>query len=179
MIAPLMLVAAAEEVSANPLTVDGGLMLWTLLIFGLLLVLLKRIAWPQILQAVRDREQRLEQRLADAERSRTEAAALLEQHKKLIGQARAEAAELMAKAKAFGQKEAEALLAKAHEEQDAILARAQREIAAEKEKAIVAIRREAVDLSLAAASKLLEKNLSGAANKKIVEEYIDSIGKRA
>src|SRR5690349_3433902 len=137
MIAPLMLVAAAEEVSANPLTVDGGLMLWTLLIFGLLLVLLKRIAWPQILKAVRDREQRLE----DAERSRTEAAALLEQHKKLIGQARAEAAELMAKAKAFGQKEAEALLAKAHEEQDAILARAQREIAAEKEKAIVAIRR--------------------------------------
>jgi F-type H+-transporting ATPase subunit b len=179
MITSLLPLVAAEEVSANPLTVDGGLMLWTLLIFGLLLVLLKRIAWPQILQAVREREQRLEQRLADAERSRTEAAALLEQHKQLIGQARAEAAELMAKAKAFGQKEAEALLAKAHQEQDAILARAQREIAAEKEKAIASLRREAVDLSLAAASKLLEKNLSGAANKKLVEDYITSIGKRA
>jgi len=179
MITSLLPLVAAEEVSANPLTVDGGLMLWTLLIFGLLFFLLKHTFWPKILEAVREREQRLEQRLADAERSRAEAAALLEQHKKLIGQARAEAADLIAKAKVFGQKEAEALLAKAHQEQDAILARAQREIAAEKEKAIASLRLEAVDLSLAAASKLMEKNLSGAANRKLVEDYITSIGKRA
>ncbi|HEY6807636.1 MAG TPA: F0F1 ATP synthase subunit B [Gemmatimonadales bacterium] len=175
----LLLLAAAEPTSANPLTVDGGLMLWTLLIFGLLLVLLKRTAWPQILQAVRDREARLEKRLADAERDRTEAAGLLEQHKQLIGKARGEAQEILAKAKAMGQKEAEALLEKAHQEQEAILARAQREIGAERDKALVALRREAVDLSLAAASRLLEKNLSGAANQKIVEDYIASIGKRA
>ena len=55
----------------------------------------------------------------------------------------------------------------------------QRRAAKSGDKAIVALRREAVDLSIAAASKLLEKNLSGAANKKLVEDYIASIGKRA
>src|SRR2546429_9571248 len=81
------------------LTVEGGLVIWTLVVFGLLLLILKRSAWPVLLQAVREREQRLERQLAEAAQAREGAARLLEQQKKALGRARAEAQENVTKAK--------------------------------------------------------------------------------
>src|SRR6266705_556808 len=75
------------------LTVEGGLVIWTLVVFGLLLFILKRSAWPVLLQAVREREQRLERQLADAAQAREEAARLLEQQKQALERARAARAE--------------------------------------------------------------------------------------
>src|SRR2546422_530861 len=75
------------------LTVEGGLVIWTLVVFGLLLYVLKRSAWPVLLQAVREREQRLERQLAEAAQAREEAARLLEQQKQALERARAEAQE--------------------------------------------------------------------------------------
>lgn len=174
----LLLLQEGEPGGFTPFSINVALIGWTVVIFLLLMAILWKWGWPAILKSVEEREQRIQKQLDEAEKARAEAQKLLEEHKRLIGQARAESQEILTKAKSLAQKEAEALLAKAHQEQDAILARAQREIAAEKEKAIVALRREAVDLSIAAASKLLERNLSGAANKKLVEDYIASIGKR-
>src|SRR2546430_7674309 len=79
--------AGAQEGGAGPLTVDGGLVIWTLVVFGLLLLVLRRSAWPVLLSAVRERERRLEQQIAEAEQNRAEAAALLEQHKQLLAAA--------------------------------------------------------------------------------------------
>src|SRR3989449_6008579 len=69
------------------LTVEGGLVIWTLVVFGLLLFILKRSAWPVLLQAVREREQRLERQLAEAAQAREEAARLLEQQKQALERA--------------------------------------------------------------------------------------------
>jgi F-type H+-transporting ATPase subunit b len=71
-----------------------------------------------------------------------------------------------------------ALLAKTREEQELLLERARREIEGEKEKAILALRREAVDLSIAAASKLVESNLDSDANRRLVLEYLASLEQR-
>ena len=68
------------------------------------------------------------------------------------------------------------MLAKTHEEQDELLARARREIAGETQKAILLVRQEAVDLSLAAASKLIEAKLDSDANRRLVTQYIDELG---
>ena len=95
-----------------------------------------------------------------------------------LATARAEAQDLMAKAKVVSQKEREQLLAKTREEQEQLLERARREIEAEKEKAILALRREAVDLSIAAASKLVESNLDSDANRRLVLEYLASLEQR-
>ena len=78
----------------------------------------------------------------------------------------------MARAKAVADKERETLLAKARQEYEQLLERARQEIGAEKEKAIEALRREAVDLSIAAASKLLEAQLDSETNRKLVMEYL-------
>ena len=108
----------AQETGAGgggPLTVDGGLVIWTLVVFGLLLYVLKRNAWPVLLAAVREREQKLERQLAEAEKNRAEAAALLEEHKRLLAAAKGEAQEILNKAKTVAEKERATLLAKARE----------------------------------------------------------------
>jgi F-type H+-transporting ATPase subunit b len=166
---------AQEESGAGPLTVDGGLVIWTLVVFGLLLLVLRRSAWPVLLAAVRERERRLEQQIAEAEKNRAEAAALLEEQRKLLAQARSEAHEILNKAKGVADKERAALLAKAREEYEQLLTRARKEIAEEREKALVALRREAVDLSIAAASKLIEANLDTDANRHLAMEYLASL----
>jgi len=165
----------AQETGAGgggPLTVDGGLVIWTLVVFGLLLYVLKRNAWPVLLAAVREREQKLERQLAEAEKNRAEAAALLEEHKRLLAAAKGEAQEILNKAKTVAEKERATLLAKAREEYERLLARARKEIDEEKEKALLALRREAVDLSIAAAAKLLDANLDTEGNRRLVTEYL-------
>ena len=165
----------AQEMEAGgggPLTVDGGLVIWTLVVFGLLLYVLKRNAWPVLLAAVREREQKLERQLAEAEKNRAEAAALLEEHKRLLAAAKGEAQEILNKAKTVAEKERATLLAKAREEYERLLARARKEIDEEKEKALLALRQEAVDLSIAAAAKLLDANLDTEANRRLVTEYL-------
>src|SRR5256712_12210278 len=90
----------AQETGAGgggPLTVDGGLVIWTLVVFGLLLYVLKRNAWPVLLAPVREREQKLERQLAEAEKNRAEAAALLEGHKRPLAPPKGEGRETLTK----------------------------------------------------------------------------------
>ena len=167
---------AAHEV--NPFSINPGLMIWTLVVFGILMALLWKYGWPSLLKTVEEREARIAKQLADAEKANAESARLLEQHRQALATARAEAQDLMAKAKVVAQKEREQLLAKTREEQEQLLERARREIEAEKEKAILALRREAVDLSIAAASKLVEANLDSDANRRLVLEYLAGLEQR-
>ena len=162
----------------TPFSINTGMIFWTLLVFGILVVLLWRLGWPALLKSVEEREQRIAKQLADAEKANAEAGRLLEQHKQALDKARAEAQDIMATAKSVAQKEREQLLAKTRDEQEELLERARREIGAEKEKAIQELRREAVDLSIAAASKLVESNLDSDANRRLVLDYLATIGQR-
>jgi len=175
----LFVLQEATEKVATPFDINKGVIFWTVLIFVILLGILWRFGWPQIIQMVEEREHRIQQQLDEAEKARAEAQKLLEEHRKLVAQSRADAQEILAKAKSAAQKEREVLLEKTREEQDLMLARARNEITAEKEKAVQALRREAVDLSIAAASKLIEKNLTGDANRKLVADYLSGIEKGA
>jgi F-type H+-transporting ATPase subunit b len=168
--------ASAQEPAGGPLSVDGGLVIWTLVVFGLTLFILRRWAWPVMLQAVRDREARLEKELADAERMNAEAKAALEEHKKLLAGSKADAIKILSDAKVIAQKEREVAMAKTRAEQEALLERAKRDIQAEKDKAAQDLRREAVELSLAAASRLIGQKLDNEANRKLVSDYLGELG---
>lgn len=173
----LLLLQEGREAAGGPFTINPGLIIWTLVVFGILLVLLWRFAYPAILKSVEERERRIQKQLEDAEKANAEAQRLLEEHKKQIAAAHHEAQDILAKAKTVSQKERETLLAKAREEYDALLNRARKDIDTEKEKAILALRREAVELSIAAASRVIEANLDTEANRKLVTEFLESIGK--
>ncbi|HMG19300.1 MAG TPA: F0F1 ATP synthase subunit B [Gemmatimonadales bacterium] len=176
----LLLQEAAHEAGGGgggPFSINPGLIIWTLVVFGILMALLWRLAWPAILKSVEERERRIQKQLEDAEKANTLAQQLLEEHKKTIAGARSEAQEMIAKGKAVAQKERELLLAKAREEYEALLARARKDIEAEKEKALVALRREAVELSIAAAAKVIDANLDTEANRRLVTDYLATLDK--
>src|SRR5258705_9895611 len=151
--------AAQEEHASGPLTVEGGLMFWTIVVFLVLLGVLWKFAWPAILGAVEAREKALEEQLAAAERDRAESAKLLEEHRKLVADAKAQSHSMVLEARQLAEKERAVAMEKTKQEQEEILARARREIAAERDRAVAELRREAVDLSLAAASKLVGHRL--------------------
>jgi F-type H+-transporting ATPase subunit b len=167
--------SAQEEHAPGPLTVEGGLMFWTIVVFLLLLAVLKKFAWPAVLGAVEAREKALEEQLAEAERNRAESAALLEEHKKLIATAKTQAHAVLTESKALAERERAVALEKTRQEQEELLARARREIQAERDRAVAELRREAVDLSLAAASKLIGERLDTATDRKLVLDYLASL----
>ena len=157
---------------ASPFEVNFGLFFWTWLVFFALLYLLKRFAWPPLVKATVDRERRIQAQLEEAEHRNKEAQALLEEHKRLLEESRAKAHTIISDAKGFAEKERTAALEKTRQEQEELLARALRDIAGERDRAVADLRREAVDLSLAAASKLLGQRLDSDSDRKIVQEYL-------
>jgi F-type H+-transporting ATPase subunit b len=172
-----LLQEATHEAAGGPFTINPGLIIWTLVVFGILLLGAWRLGYPALLRMVEERERRIQKQLEDAEKANAEAQRLLEEHKQQIAAAHNQAQEILAKSKTVAQKEREVLLAKAREEYDALLNRARKDIDAEKEKAILALRREAVELSIAAASRVIEANLDTEANRKLVTDFLESIGK--
>ena len=169
--------ALAEEggAAAGPLVENGGVMSWTLVIFGILLAVLRKFAWPVVLGAVRDREKALEEQIAAAERNRAESARILEEHKQLLAEARTSAHALINEAKGMAEKERTVALEKTRAEQEELLARARREIGVERDRAVQELRREAVDLSLAAAGRLIGQRLESDADRNLVMSYLDTL----
>jgi F-type H+-transporting ATPase subunit b len=167
--------AAPAGAPTSPFEVNFGLFFWTWVVFFALFFVLKRFAWPQILKTVEERERRIQNQLAEAERLNAEAKAAFEKNQYALNTAHDQAVALLNEAKAAAQKEREAALRKTREEQEQMLDRARKEIEAEKARAIAELRREAVDLSLAAASKLMDEKMDSDANRKLVTEYLSSV----
>jgi F-type H+-transporting ATPase subunit b len=168
---------AAQEKPRGLLDPHAGLMFWTLLIFVALWLLLRKYAFPAIFAAVEAREKALEDAIAAAKRDREEAAKLLEEHRRQIDAARTDAQRLIADGAKAGEKIRTEMIEAARHQQQEILDRARQEIGAERDRAIAELRREAVDLAIKGASKVIERNLDDETNRKIVEQFLGSLQK--
>jgi F-type H+-transporting ATPase subunit b len=166
---------AAEAGPASPFEVNFGLFFWTWVVFAILLFVLWKFAWPGILKATEEREQKIKAQLAEAERLNAEAKATLAESQKAQADARNSAQQLLAEAKAAVEKERASAAEKIKHDQDALLERTRREIAAERDKALADLRREAVDLALAAAAKVIGQRLDSEADKQIVLDYLAKV----
>ena len=174
---PALAQEKAAESGGDLLTPSVGLMFWTLLIFGAFVFVLWKFALPQLLGAVKAREQALRDALDAAKRDREDAARILSEQRAQIEAARNDAQKIIADGRATAEKMRSQVLDETKKQQDELLARARRDIDAEKVKAIADLRREAVDLALRGASKVIEKNLDDATNRKFVDEFMTSVGK--
>lgn len=172
----LLMTEAAEGQSMSPFEPNLGLTLWTWLVFGLLLYLLSKYAFPSILKLTEERERTIERQLGEAKALQAAAAANADQQKKLLDEARQKSQQMLAETRVIMEKERAAAVEQTKAEQEELLARARREIVAERERAVSDLRREAVELSLAAASRLVSQRLDGEADKKIVTDYLATIG---
>jgi F-type H+-transporting ATPase subunit b len=170
--------ALAQEAAAKApdlLSPAYGTMVWTLVIFVLLLGILSRFAFGPITAAVEARERALEEAIETARRDREEAASLLAEHRANLEASRAEGQKIIADARAAAERVRAELVEQAHAEQASMMARTRREIEVERERAQAQMRREAVDLAIAGASRVIDKNLDAAANRQLVESFLASV----
>jgi F-type H+-transporting ATPase subunit b len=165
----------AEAAKGGLLSPSGGLMFWTLIIFLILFFVLSRYAFKPITAAVAAREKALEDAIAGAKADREAAAKLLAEHQAQLDAARGEAQKLIVEGRQVGEKVRAEMIEETRAQQQEMLERARREIESEKVKAIADLRREAVDLAIAGAGKVIEKNLDDASNRQIVESFLSSI----
>jgi len=171
----LLLLAEEAGAPASPFEVNFGIFFWTWIVFITLFFLLKRYAWPSIVRATEDRERSIQAYLTKAEEANLKAQQLAEENQRLLAEARGSAQQMIGDAKQAADRERSLAVERTKKEQDALLERARREISAERDKAIVQLRREAVDLSLAAASKLIEERMSAETDRHLVEKYLASM----
>jgi F-type H+-transporting ATPase subunit b len=151
-------------------------MTWTIIVFVLLMIGLKTFAFGPILEAVAGREQAIRDAMAAAERDRAEAAKLIADQKAAIEAARGEAQRYIAEGRATAEQMRNELLEQTRQQQAELMERSRKEIEAEKAKAIADLRREAVDLALAGAGRLIGQKLDAAADRQMVEQYLASLG---
>jgi F-type H+-transporting ATPase subunit b len=169
---------AAAEGGGGMFDVNVGLTIWTIVVFIFLLLILGKFAWKPILEQAKTREDRIQGALDEAARLNSEAAALLEQHKAQLADARRQAQEIVNEGKTAGDRVRKDIEEKARAEGQAMVERAKKEIEREKDSALGEIRKESVDLALAAASRLMKQKLDGEQDRKLVAGYLDEIARQ-
>ena len=139
-------------------------------------MLLGKFAWKPILDAVEAREKGIKSALDEAAQRNAEAAKLLDEHRAQIADARRQASELIAEGRAAGEGVRKSIEEKARVEAQAIVDRARSEIERERDAALQMLRKESVELALAAASRLMQQNLDQPKDRALVERYLSELG---
>ena len=164
--------AAEEEGGSFLVSPDVGLMLWTLLVFVISMYLLSRFAFPRI-QAALDRRQRaIEDSIAAAERTRSEADQLLAEYRERLSDARGQADDIVARARRTAEAQQEEAQAEARRRREELLEQTRREIQTETRRAIQEIRSEVADLTVLATEKVTRKSLNTADQRRLVDEAV-------
>jgi len=176
LITGLPLAAAAKDSGGSFLvSPDVGLMIWTFLVFGISLYVLKKAVFPRLQEALDKRQHAIEESIDSAERTRVEADELLAEYRERLQEARAQAEEILTRArKAADAAEATAVTdAKAKREE--LLEQAKRDIQAETRRAIQDIRNEVANLTILATEKVTRKTLTEDDQRKLVEEALSEL----
>jgi len=165
-----MLVASNALIKVVP-----GLMIWTLIAFGLTLIVLKKFAFGPIQKVIDDRREKIRQAVDEADRAREEAHALLEEHRKLIGQAKVEAEEILAEARRIADAQRERVRDETEVDRQRRLEETTRQIEAETQRALEQIRAEVAGLTLIATTKVTGKVLDRDDHRRLIEDAIGEL----
>ena len=160
-------------VAANPLIeVRLGLMVWTIVCFGITFFVLRRFAFGPIQKIIDERRQRIRSSIEEAEKARSEARRLLEEHRALIGQARGQAEQILAEARKVAESMARRVKEETEADRQRRLEETKRQIEAETQRALEQIRTEVAELTLIATTKVTGKVLEDADHKRLIDEAI-------
>ena len=163
-------------VAANPLIeVRLGLMVWTIVCFGITFFVLRRYAFGFIQKAIDERRERIHRSIEEAEKARTEARRLLEEHRALIGQARGQAEQILAEARKVAESMARRVKEETEADRQRRLEETKRQIEAETQRALQQIRAEVAELTLIATSKVTGKVLDDSDHKRLIEDAIKDL----
>ncbi len=173
----LLAVAAAAAAEEAPSPFAGGLgnMIVTLIIFGIVVFVLGRYAWPVLLRTLAEREQAIRKALEEARHEREEAARLLEQYRRQLDEARQQATAIVEE----GRRDAEVVRRRIHEqaqqEAEQILARARQEIELATEAAKRELFDRVADLAVMIAGRILRRELRADDHRDLVVQSVRQI----
>lgn len=173
-----LIFAVLQEAAGEPPQVfhlATNVSFWTVVIFLLLLVVLAKFAFPPILGYAAAREKRIQDALDAAREEREASQRLLEEQRQALLHARDEAQRVISDAQKAADRVRREMLDKARADQEEIIQRAKTEIDAERARAVDSLRKEAVDLAIAAASRLIEKKLDSQEDRRIVTEFLANV----
>jgi F-type H+-transporting ATPase subunit b len=142
------------------ITFDPGLIIWTTIIFTLLLIVLKKYAWKPILNSVDERNKSIEEALKAADKAKEEIASLNADNERILAEARAERDSLLKEAREIKNTIINEAKEQANTESDKILTSAKEQISNEKMKAIIELKNTVAGLSIDIAEKILKSELA-------------------
>jgi F-type H+-transporting ATPase subunit b len=175
-----LILAAAEGGSTDSggsflVKPDVGLMVWTLLVFVVAMVVLTRAAWPRIAEALDKRQRMIEESIDVANRTKQEAESLLEEYRERLKEARAQADEIVQRARKTGELTEREAMDQARQKREELLEQARKDIQAETRRAISEIRTEVADLTIVATEKVTRKTLNEDDQRRLVEEALGEL----
>ncbi|TLS50519.1 F0F1 ATP synthase subunit B [Paenibacillus antri] len=150
----------------------------TIVAFVLLYLLLNKYAFGPLFNIMEQRKQLVVGELQQAEANRKESAALLEEQRKAIEQARKEAQDIVEQTRKVSTKTAEEIVETAKNEAVRLKQAAQEDIVSEKNQAIAELRKQVGEMSVKIASKIIEKEVDASSQEALVDKYLKEVGSR-
>jgi F-type H+-transporting ATPase subunit b len=157
------------------ITPNVGLMIWTLLLFGISMYVLAKLAFPRISAALDKRQHAIEESIEHAEKVRTEADELLEEYRERLREARHEAEEIVARSRKAAETREHETMEEAENQREKLLEQTRRDIEQETRRAIQEIRNEVADLTVLATEKVTRKTLTDEDQRRLVEEALSEL----
>jgi F-type H+-transporting ATPase subunit b len=162
--------------AANPLIeISTGLMIWTLLCFGITFFVLKRFAFGPVQKLIDERRKRIREALDEADKARAEARRLLEEHRQLMSQARGQAEEILSEARRVAQSQEQRMREELEADRQRRIEETTRQIAAETARALEQIRAEVAELTVMATEKVTGKVLDESDQRRLIDEAIGEL----
>ncbi len=164
-----------HSADVNPMEISGQMVIWTWVVFVLLLLVLYKVAWKPILAALDQREKDIQDSIDHAEQVRQELESIDEKRAEIIGKADEKSKAVLEAARKGAQEQARVIEAKAREEAQILAENAKREIDASRAKAEDELRAESAAWARALASKLIEANLDDEKNRALTDKLIQEL----
>ncbi len=173
----ITLLAQAEEGGGdNPLiSISLGVMIWTLIAFGVTMWLLSKVAFPRIAEALDRRRKAIDDSIDHAERTRREADELLDEYRARLREARQQADDIAVRARKAADRVNDDAKEKATQLREELLAAARRDIEAETRRSLEQIRKEVADLTVVATEKVTRKSLTDDDHRRLIEDALKEV----
>jgi F-type H+-transporting ATPase subunit b len=169
---PHTVIAASDSGGSFLVSPDVGLMVWTLVLFGVSMFILSKVAFPRIAEALDKRQKAIEDSIDTAERTRREADELLKEYRERLTAARQQADEIVTRARKAGEVQENEAIAAGRQRREELLEQARKDIEAETRRALQVIRAEVADLTILATEKVTRKTLTGDDQRRLVDEAV-------
>jgi F-type H+-transporting ATPase subunit b len=170
-----MLITAAESGGNFLVSPSVGLMIWTLAAFFITYLLLRKLAFPRIQEALERRQKTIDESIDAAERTRREADELLAEYRERLKEARQQADDIVERARKAAEVLERDSVAEGRHKREELLEAARRDIEVETQRAIQEIRKEVADLTVMATEKVTRKALDDGDQRRLVEEALSEL----